>query len=62
MAESLSSCICAPVATLVYIVLDTVITIKNGRTLEYLKLEEIPWVICGIDLSQGSHGLFMGLN
>ena len=34
----------------------------KGRTLEYLKLEEIPWVIHGIDLSQGSHGLYMGLN
>ena len=33
-----------------------------GRTLEYLKLEEMPWVIRGIDLSQGSRGLFMGLN
>ena len=36
--------------------------IADGRTLEYLKLEEIPWVIHGIDLSQGSHGLYMGLN
>ena len=34
----------------------------RGRTLEYLKLEEIPCVIHGIDLSRGSHGLYMGLN
>ena len=27
----------------------------------YLKCREIPWVIHGIDLSQQSHGLFMGL-
>ena len=40
----------------------TVRTHQWGRTLEYLKLEEIPWVIHGIDLSQGSHGLYMGLN
>ena len=35
--------------------------IRYGRTLKYLKLERIPWVIHGIDLSQLSHGLFMGL-
>ena len=28
----------------------------------YLKDREIPWVIHGIDISPGSHGLFMGLN
>ena len=28
----------------------------------YLKDRKIPWVIHGIDLSQGSHGLYMGLN
>ena len=28
----------------------------------YLKDRKMPWVIHGIDLSQGYHGLYMGLN
>ena len=37
------------------------IVIHNGRTLKYLKMEKIPWVIHGIDLSQGFLVLYMGL-
>ena len=37
-------------------------TVYERHAQVYLKYRKIPWVLYGIDLSQGSHGLFMGLN
>ena len=34
---------------------------NHGNAQVYLKYGNIPWVIHGVDLSQGSHGLFIEL-